>query len=173
MLWFVGFFHSVLLNSAYSCYISTVYLLKFYNMFNNCGTNCLLLDFFKCLPFCEWKMLPATSWKKGVAAIKPLQPLLMVRPEGTQAGDRWADSATAAPPLPPNCAPWGNLGWESTGCWPQRAEVHSEGMISESRLLHLAMHRKARNSLTWFSLINSTLWMFPLPGLSWKNFCVS
>ena len=46
-------------------------------------------------------------------------------------------------------------------------------IITEPRLLHLPIHRKVLNSLTWgiwFSLINSNLLMSWLPGLYCKNF---
>jgi len=44
--------------------------------------------------------------------------------------------------------------------------------FSDPRLLHLPIHRKALNSLTWhnwFSLINSNHLMFWPPGLCYKN----
>ena len=47
---------------------------------------------------------------------------------------------------------------------------------SEPRLLHLPIHRKVLNSLTWdfwFSLINSNLLMFWPPGLCCKTSCTS
>ena len=48
--------------------------------------------------------------------------------------------------------------------------------FKETRLLHLHIHRKALSTLTWdvwFSLINSKLLMFQLPGLCCKNSSVS
>ena len=48
--------------------------------------------------------------------------------------------------------------------------------FSELWLLHLPTHSKMLNSLTWdiwFSLINSNLLIFPLPGHCCKNSCIS
>ena len=48
--------------------------------------------------------------------------------------------------------------------------------FNEPRLLHLPIHRKVLNSLTWgvwFSLISSNLLMFQLPALCCKNFYIS
>ena len=48
--------------------------------------------------------------------------------------------------------------------------------FNEPSLLHLPIHRKVLNLLTWdiwFSLINSTLLMFQLPGLHCKNSYIS
>ena len=50
--------------------------------------------------------------------------------------------------------------------------AHQRNDFSEPRPLHLPIHRKALNSLTWdiwFSLINSNLLMFWLPGLHCKT----
>ena len=69
------------------------------------------------------------------AAIRPSshQPFPVVSPEGTQGGDKLAAHCPALShcgPHPYPCAPWGDSGWESTGYWPQRAEVLLKGMIS-------------------------------------------
>ena len=63
---------------------------------------------------------------------------------------------------PPKDAPWGDSGWQSTGYWPQIAEVRIKGMISGSPDSCIFPYiEKGLNSLTWdiwFSLINSHLW---------------
>ena len=53
-------------------------------------------------------------------------------------------------------------------CWG----AHQRNDFSEPRLLHLPIHRKTLNSLTWdvwFSLMNSNLLMFWLPVLCCKK----
>ena len=99
----------------------------------------------------------------------------------------------------PDSEPWKNSGWRQTSCSLPSLQplqslptVHIEGIqdgekqdmtpeswgafqrndFSEPSLLHLPTHRKVLNSLTWgiwFSLINSNLLMFRLPGLCCKN----
>ena len=94
--------------------------------------------------------------------------------------------------------PWGNSGWRQTGCPlssppssqplqpPPKVRLRKLRMrkhrklapdswgedqrndFSEPRLLHLPIHRKALNSLTWdnwFSFINSNL-LFRIPGVA-------
>ena len=71
-----------------------------------------------------------------------------------------------------NCAspmwrgkPWGNPGCENTGYWPQIAPQDQRNDFREPRFLHLPIHRKALNSLTWhiwFSLVNSNPLMLNL-----------
>ena len=51
--------------------------------------------------------------------------------------------------------------------------AHQRNVFIEPRLLHLPIHRKALNSLTWdvwFSLINSNLLIFRLPGFCCKSY---
>ena len=55
---------------------------------------------------------------------------------------------------------------------PDSWGAYKRNDFNELRLLHLPIHRKALNSLTWnvwFSLINSNLSMFRLPGLCCKT----
>ena len=55
----------------------------------------------------------------------------MVRPEGTHHGNKKClPSSNHQTADTPNGAAEGNSGFESTGCWPQRAKVHIKGMIS-------------------------------------------
>ena len=65
------------------------------------------------------------------------------------------------------------------GCWlaPGSWDAYEWNDFNESRLLHLAICRKALNSLTWdiwLSLINNHVLMFRLPALSLlQNFYVT
>ena len=55
---------------------------------------------------------------------------------------------------------------------PNSWGAYERNNFTESRFLHLPIHRKARNSLTWdiwFPFINNNLLMFRLPSLSWKT----
>ena len=73
-----------------------------------------------------------------------------VSPEGTQDGNRMPAIKQSTTKATPNHAPWGDSGWESTGYWPQRAEVHIKGIISKSPdPCYLSLHIKVLNSLTW------------------------
>ena len=59
---------------------------------------------------------------------------------------------------------------------PDSWGAYQRNDFNEPRLLHLPVHRKVLNSLTWyvwFSLINSNLLIFLLPGLCCKNACIS
>ena len=59
---------------------------------------------------------------------------------------------------------------------PDSWGAYERNNFIESRFLHLPIHRKARNSLTWdiwFPFINNNLLMFRLPSLSWKNFYIT
>ena len=59
---------------------------------------------------------------------------------------------------------------------PKYLRCISKEWFQWAQTLYLLIHRKALNSLTWdiwFSLINSTLLMFQLPGLYWKNSYIS
>ena len=74
------------------------------------------------------------SKTKDVTAIKPLQPPLMVSPEGIQDGDK----RTLLLPIPqllqfPSTVyPGGDSRWRRAGYWSQVAEVHVKIMISVS-----------------------------------------
>ena len=59
---------------------------------------------------------------------------------------------------------------------PDSWGAYQRNDFSEPRLLHLPIHRKALNSLTWdvwLSLLNSNLLLFWRPGLCCKNSYVS
>ena len=79
-------------------------------------------------------------------------------------------------PTPPLC-PLRGLGMRKLRILaPVSWGAYQRDDFSEPRPLHLPIHRKALNSLTWdiwFSLINNNLLMFRLPGLCCKNFCIS
>lgn len=49
----------------------------------------------------------------------------------------------------PDSVPWRNPRWVNTGYQPQIAEVYQKEKISVSPGLHLPIHRKTVNSLTW------------------------
>ena len=83
---------------------------------------------------CEWKNVAAISVHKGCCSHQAVT----LQPPG-----RWAlrelrmetgclpSSSQPLKPTP-NSVPWGDSGWESTGHWPQMAEVQIKGMISVS-----------------------------------------
>ena len=109
-----------------------------------------MLLIFKRTLTCGWKVLPATSVNKGCCSHQASRhcsrPWLC-----TLRGFRMERSRT--------------LALESWGAY-QRKD------FSEPRLLHLPIHRKVLNSLTWdvwFSLINSNLLMFWLLGFCCKK----
>ena len=123
-------------------------------------------------------MLPVVSANKGFAAIKSLQPPPKASLGGSQSVDEWAALCHA---LCLCSYPW----WYAltglrTGV-PRVLALGSWGAqqsndFSEPRLLHLLTLRKALHSLTWdnwFSLFNSNLLMFCLPGLCCKTPCLS
>ena len=117
-----------------------------------------------CCPISKQRMLQPSSHHIAASPV--------VSPEGTQDGNRMPRiKQSAAAAHPPDGAPWGDSGWESTGHWPQVAEVpRQRNDFREPRLLHLPIHRKALNSLAWdvwFSLTNSNLLMFWPPGPCW------
>ena len=104
-------------------------------------------------------MLPACS-KQRICSHQATT-TMTVSPEGTQDGDRWAvcllPCSQSLQPAPKD-APWGDSGWESTGYWCQRAEVHIRGLISGSPDLHLPIHRKALNSLRYLVFFKENFW---------------
>ena len=66
----------------------------------------------------------------------------------------------------------GNSGCEKRVLAPDSWGAYQRNDFSEPRLLHLPMHSKALNSLTWviwFSLINSNVLMFRLPAICCKT----
>ena len=65
---------------------------------------------------------------------------------------------------------WGEV-WKMRILAPDRWDAYKRNDFNEPRLLHLPIHRKVLNSLTWdiwFSLINNNLLMFRVPALSCK-----
>ena len=78
-------------------------------------------------------------------------------------------SATTATP---NGAHRGDLGWRKADTGPRELRCISKEWFQWAQTLPLQIHRKVLNSLTyyiWFSLINSNLLMFQLPGLCCKT----
>ena len=68
--------------------------------------------------------------------------------------------------------PRGNSGCEKRVLAPDSWGANQRNDFSEPRLLHLPIHRKALNSLTWviwFSLINNNFLTFRLPALYCKT----
>ena len=74
----------------------------------------------------------------------------------------------------PMVSPKGAQNVKNTGYWPQdNWEEYERNDFSKLRLLHLPLHGKGLNSLTWdiwFSLINNNLLMLSLPALCCKTF---
>ena len=80
----------------------------------------------------------------------------------------WALTPLGAPPWWPLTP----LGAAPRTLTPDSWDAYESDGFSKPRLLHLPMHRKALNSLTWdtwFSLINNNLLMFRLPAPSYKR----
>ena len=74
----------------------------------------------------------AISVNKDVAAIKPSHySCSNGAPEGSQDGGRMPIISCHLLQLPWWCT-WGDSGPESTGCWPQRVDMHIKGVISVS-----------------------------------------
>ena len=98
---------------------------------------------------------------------------LAVSPEGTEDRNRLPAIKSAASAATPQRCALRELGMRShrtpaPGGWG----AHQRNDFSEPRLLHLPIHRKALNSLTWsiwLPLVNNNLLMFRLPGLCCKN----
>ena len=108
-------------------------------------------------------MLPAISVNKGCCSHLRLQALLTLSAKGTQDGNK--DCPPSSRRQDCSLRKLRILAPESWGAY-QRND------FSEPRLLHLPIHRKALNSLTWviwFSLINNNLFTFRLPALCCKN----
>ena len=128
---------------------------------------------------CQWKNVACHITKQRM-----LQPWshhitasLTVSPEGTQDRNR-------LPPIKPSAT-----AATSQWCTLRRLRMRQHRILApgswgtyqrndfnEPWLLHLPIHRKMLNSLTWgvwFSLINSELLMFLLPGFCCKNSYIS
>ena len=120
-------------------------------------------------------MLPAISGNRGCCRHQAitLQPPWVVSPEGTQDGNRMPAIKQSVTAATPKHAPWGGLRMRKHRILaPESWGAYQRNDFSEPRLLHLPIHRKALNSLTWdvwFSLINSNLLMFWPLGLCCKN----
>ena len=99
-----------------------------------------------------------------------------VSPEGTQDGNRMPAIKPSATAAPQRCTLQGLRMRKHRTVAPDSWGADQRNDFNEPRLLHLPIRRKALNSLTgdvWFSLINSNLLMFWLPGVCWKNSYVS
>ena len=72
--------------------------------------------------------------------------------------------------------PWGNIGCENTGYWPQIAQIHTEEWFQWAKNFAFSLLRKVLNSLTrdiWYSSIINNLLMFQItyPLLKYCCFC--
>ena len=126
------------------------------------------------------KMLPGVSVNKGYCTHQAiiLQPPPWWAPRELRI-ERWClpshwpwKSPTPAPTVHPEETQEGIESPVAPDSWG----AYQRNDFKEPRLLHLPIHRKALNSLTadvWFSLINSTLLMFPIPGPCCKNSGIS
>ena len=73
----------------------------------------------------------------------------------------------------PNSAPWGDSRWEAQDTGPRELACISKAWFQWAQTLHLPVHTKTLNSLTWdtwFFLFNSHLLMVWVPGLCCKNY---
>ena len=109
-------------------------------------------------------------------AVKPLQLPQTVSLEGTQDGDKRAALPIAKPSVTAATAQRCTLRRLRMGkhriLAPDIWGAHQRNDFSEPSLLHLPIHRKTLNSWTWdvwFSLINSNLLKFQVPGLCCKD----
>ena len=115
-------------------------------------------------------VLPVT-WMSQLSVIAALQ-YELVSPKGAQEGEEylWSSSHQTA------ATPYGELQgspWREKHriLAPDNWDACERNDFSEPRLLHLLIHTKALNSLTWdvwFSLTNNNFLMFRLPALCCK-----
>ena len=100
-----------------------------------------------------------------------------VSPEGTQGRNRMpAIKPPATVATPQQCTLRRLRMRKHKILAPYSWGAYQRNDFSEPRLLHLPIHRKVLNSLTWdawFSLINSNLLMFRLLGVCCKSSCIS
>ena len=98
---------------------------------------------------------------------------MTVSPEGTQDKNRMPTIKPSASAATLNGAPWGDSGMRKHRILaPDSWGIYQRNDFNEPRLLHLPIHRKALNSLTWdvcFPLINSNLLMFHRSGFCYKT----
>ena len=85
-------------------------------------------------------------------------------------------AATRLQPLPTVSPEERKLGMWKCRTLADSWRAYQRNDFSEPRLLHLSIHRKALNSLTWviwFSLINNNLLMFPTIRTLLQNFYIT
>ena len=103
-------------------------------------------------------MVPALSVNKGCCSHQAII-VMLPQPSGQ----------LLQPPI--NDVPWRDSAGESTGHWPQTAEVHTKGMISVSPDCCIFPYtEKVLNSLRYLPFLNSNLLKFWLLGLCCKNY---
>ena len=119
------------------------------------------------------KVLPAVSVNRYYCyQATSLEPPLMVSHEGIQ---EWKQDAYHQAVSDCSHPQWCTL----KGLWMRKPRIlapeswcaYERNDFSEPKLLHLPIHRKVLNSLTWdvwFSLVNSNFLMHWLPGLCCK-----
>ena len=99
-----------------------------------------------------------------------------VSPEGTQHGNLMP-TIKPYPAATPWRTPEKTPGEKPQNTGPRELRgAYGSNDFSEPRLFHLSIQRKTQNSPSWdvwFSLINSNLFIFWLPGLCCKNSYVS
>ena len=117
-------------------------------------------------------MFPAISINKDITVVTDSSsPVWAPESKGTQEGKEYLWFHCHQTAATPYLEPEGAHDMKITGYWSQIAEIHMKGMIWVSWVLHLPMHCKLLNSLTWdicFFIINNTLLMFRLPPISYK-----
>ena len=120
---------------------------------------------------CELKMLHATSVNKWCCSHQPLQPppLHHSKPQGNSGQKhnppQWIIRHCSHSL---NEATWGDSVWENRILAPNSWGAYQNKDLSEPRLLHLLIHRKALNSLRYLAFFKSNLLMLQLPGLPCK-----
>ena len=111
-------------------------------------------------------VFPAILINNNVALFSDSSPAV---PKGTQEGKApviWQPSDCNHPLL------WALRNSVCSILAPESWDAYVKNNFTEPKLLHLPMHRKVLNSLTWdlwFSLINSNILVFWLPGLCCKT----
>ena len=115
-------------------------------------------------------ILPVTRMSQ-LSVIATLQ-YELVSPKGTQEGEEYLWSSSHQTAATPYGELQGSLWWKKQRILaPDNWDACERNDFSEPRLLHLLIHTKALNSLTWdvwFSLINNKFLMFRPPALCCK-----
>ena len=129
-------------------------------------------------PTIDEQMLPAISVSKGCCSHQTitLQPPLRWAPRALRMETECWPSSSQLLQLPLTVQPEETQDEKHRILAPDSWGAYQWNDFSKPRPLHLPIRRKALNSWTWdfwFSFINSNLLMFQLPGLCYKNPCIS